>query len=359
MNQGGRETKDEAECKRTSPDVSSEPGVEDALLSVTLEDVRAQKSECPSHETGTPRGPMASSGAVGATGVDDGAGRRRKALRRAKLESILREYGMVEPNRGDFSAYPEHVWREGIPDYTKANLAYVQGRTKNHAEDSLERIVENLVKTWEMEATHVSDPKEWKTVDHDVYNVSANGGVSYNLTEAARVGNYNWLLASTNPEVYDVRKESFESSHSLFGNAFTEGFPWEVLEVFSGPPEVAFTWRHWASFTGEFRGNQGENQIVEMYGLCLATVNTDLKIQRLQVFYKPESFFDVLLGKARPDTLSGGKALVGSGCPFIPALSPNASKRHETEAKLPPSSKSAVEPRTRSIPNPFSPTSSN
>ena len=27
-------------------------------------------------------------------------------------------------------------------------------------------------------------------------------------------------------------------------------FPWELLEVFSGPPKVAFTWRHWGELLG-------------------------------------------------------------------------------------------------------------
>eukprot|EP00435_Cladocopium_sp_Y103_P058088 s682_g20.t1 len=43
-------------------------------------------------------------------------------------------------------------WRfGGKPDYALANLKYLQGKTKNHAAGSLELIVENLVKTWEME----------------------------------------------------------------------------------------------------------------------------------------------------------------------------------------------------------------
>lgn len=33
-----------------------------------------------------------------------------------------------------------------------ADLEYLKGRTQNHKEGSLEKVVENLVKTWEMEA---------------------------------------------------------------------------------------------------------------------------------------------------------------------------------------------------------------
>ena len=49
---------------------------------------------------------------------------------------------------------PNIVWREGKPDYTQANMTYMEGRTKHHKEGSLEKIVENLVKTWEMEGSH-------------------------------------------------------------------------------------------------------------------------------------------------------------------------------------------------------------
>lgn len=49
---------------------------------------------------------------------------------------------------------PGIQWREGKPDYTKVNKAYLEGRTQTHKEGSLEKIVEDLVKTWEMEASH-------------------------------------------------------------------------------------------------------------------------------------------------------------------------------------------------------------
>ena len=58
------------------------------------------------------------------------------------------------------------VWRFGAPpDYTVANYAFATGKTKAHAPGSLEMIVENLVKTWEMERSHKSDPTQHKTVD--------------------------------------------------------------------------------------------------------------------------------------------------------------------------------------------------
>ena len=71
-----------------------------------------------------------------------------------------------------------------------------------------------------------------------------------------------------------VGELSFDDSHDLFRGAFTLGFPWEVLKVvadfiisiiitmntmmkvFSGPPNVVFTWRHWGHLEGSFQDNQ-------------------------------------------------------------------------------------------------------
>ena len=56
------------------------------------------------------------------------------------------------------------------------------------------------------------------------------------------------------------------------------------MKVLSGPPgPVIFTWRHWAQFTGTFRGRQGNGELIELYGLCRVIVNDDVKIQKIEV----------------------------------------------------------------------------
>ena len=45
-------------------------------------------------------------------------------------------------------------WRNGKPDYEAVNEKYLKEKTKNHSIDSLERLVETVVKSWEMESTH-------------------------------------------------------------------------------------------------------------------------------------------------------------------------------------------------------------
>ena len=54
---------------------------------------------------------------------------------------------------------PGIAWRHGKPDYTKANKNYLQGKSRSHKPGSLEKIVEDLVKTWEMESTHKTEKK--------------------------------------------------------------------------------------------------------------------------------------------------------------------------------------------------------
>uniref|UniRef100_A0A7R9WFQ0 Pathogen-related protein n=1 Tax=Pseudictyota dubia TaxID=2749911 RepID=A0A7R9WFQ0_9STRA len=245
---------------------------------------------------------------------------------RALIDHIKEKYGFVEPDRGNLDD-PSINWRGGRkPDYTIANLQYFLGKTKNHKEGSLEMIVENMVKKWEMEATHKLF-HEWETVNHANYTVQANGGKEFMADEACWVGNYNWLLDTVNKDYYDNSKETFESSHGRFRYAFIEGFPWEVLEVFSGPPRVAFSWRHWAVFSGEYMGNKGHGQTVTMTGFGVILLE-DMKVSKIEIFYKPDDFFEVLLGKREVQELGDtgaahGKSLIlkaakkkEGGCPF-------------------------------------------
>ena len=53
---------------------------------------------------------------------------------------------------------PGIKWRYGFPDYSIVNRKFVAERTKEHKEGSLEKVVEDLVKTWEMETGNKVDP---------------------------------------------------------------------------------------------------------------------------------------------------------------------------------------------------------
>ncbi|CAK9027743.1 Pathogen-related protein [Durusdinium trenchii] len=237
-----------------------------------------------------------------------------------ELASIKKEFGLVEPERA-FMDEKGVQWRfGGPPDYTIANLYYLKGKTKNHPPGSLEMIVENLVKTWEMERSHKLDPNSHRSVDPKRFHISANGGTKFDNDQANKVGNYNVLLDKCPVELYDVDKINWEQSHDKFHSAFA-AFPWELLEVFSPPPKVSFSWRHWGHFTGSYEGKEGDGRLIEMYGFGCAEVDSQLRLIDVEIFYKPEPFIEALRGMSKSCKTWHGNDILGEGatshCPFI------------------------------------------
>ncbi|XP_078608592.1 uncharacterized protein LOC144880340 [Branchiostoma floridae x Branchiostoma japonicum] len=182
---------------------------------------------------------------------------------RLELEKMKRENGFLEPERGSLDD-PNIKWKYGKPDYTMVNLEYMKGKTKNHLAGSLELMVENFVKRWETESAHFKELDQWSTINKENYHVQANGG-----------------------------------------------------KVSSGPPIVAFTWRHWAHFTGQYMGRRGSGQLIEMYGSAVVELDKNNKIVSIQIDYKPEEFLKALLGDTNdlPSQLSTEKE---SACPMCP-----------------------------------------
>jgi hypothetical protein len=58
------------------------------------------------------------------------------------------------PERNYLDGEPDHVWRNGKPDYTVVNQAYLAGKTRTWVAGSLGAVVESVVKTLEMEISH-------------------------------------------------------------------------------------------------------------------------------------------------------------------------------------------------------------
>ena len=61
------------------------------------------------------------------------------------------------PPERSFMDDPNINWRYEKPDFNTVNEKYMKERSRNHKAGSLEKLVENLVKTWEMESTHKID----------------------------------------------------------------------------------------------------------------------------------------------------------------------------------------------------------
>lgn len=214
----------------------------------------------------------------------------------------------------------ETVWRHGgPPGYEKVNELFEKGRTQVWKEGSLEQIVENLVKTWEMELSHKSRASDHKSIDATKFSISVNGGPALTAQEVLAVGSYNALLHSSLPQQHENYKssvETFDSSHEIFRAVFPDGFAWEVLAVYSGPPVVAFKFRHWGVMKGPFKGHEPTEEIAQSFGMCVATVDERLLITKLEVFYDPTEFLAALSkGKKAPGYGEYRKGI--EGCPVM------------------------------------------
>ncbi|MFM2063656.1 MAG: hypothetical protein RLZZ507_3327 [Cyanobacteriota bacterium] len=214
-------------------------------------------------------------------------------------------------DRDTVIAYSTHAqWRyQTPPDYTRSNENLAKESTCNHIEGTLEAIVQNLVRTFEMEVSFKSNPQQWLSVVNDKFRISTNGGKEFTAAEVSAQGTYNLFMADT--EHYKASEESFESSAKLFHSTFPQGFPWEVLEVYSGPPNVTFKWRHWGHFQGAYKDFAPTGETVEIIGMSVARVTDDLKIIALEHYFDNNLFLDKLT--------AGGKMVnsenKGGGCP--------------------------------------------
>ncbi|MEH1814479.1 MAG: SnoaL-like polyketide cyclase [Nostoc sp.] len=198
-------------------------------------------------------------------------------------------------------AHDEEVhWREGKrPDYSYTNEFLHQESKFQHPEGSLEAIAQNLVRTFEMEASNKSNPQQWLSIVTDKFKMSTNGGQQFTAQDVADEGTYNLFLGKT--EQYDSETETFESSFQVFHTAFPNGFLWELTEVLSGSPNVTFKWRHWGTFNGSYKDYAPTGETIEIVGVSIARVTNDLKIESLEHYFDNNVFLE---------------KLTAGGCPF-------------------------------------------
>ena len=162
----------------------------------------------------------------------------------------------IIPTRAE---YGKKVWNTGlykpplgIPAENVANpICTRAAKRSNHAAGSLPNLVENLVKNWEIEASFKSRVEDWRTVDHSKYTFAINGGPPQDAAHMLKVGTYNAIIAPNS--FYSPERLDFEKSHKAFKKMMPT-FAWEVLEVYSGPPVVAFKWRHWGEMKSDYEG---------------------------------------------------------------------------------------------------------
>jgi SnoaL-like polyketide cyclase len=189
---------------------------------------------------------------------------------------------------------PNVRWRQGPPDYALSNQAMRTERTRQFAPDSLEAAVELIVQVYELEVSHKQDPAQWNCVVLDKFRTRTNGGPWHSAQDVAEKGSYNLFIGET--PFYSAAQETFESSAEIFKTALPGGFFWEVLEVYSPPPVVAFRWRHWGTFAGPYFGHEPNGKRLEMFGMTVARCADDLRLLEVEHFYDNSLFLGQLTG---------------------------------------------------------------
>ncbi|CAN0890714.1 Pathogen-related protein [Linum grandiflorum] len=67
-------------------------------------------------------------------------------------------------------------WRHGAPpQYDVVNTLFEQEQTQVWGEGSVEEIVQNAVKSWEMEFSHKIRLQDFKTIDPTKFSLVVNG----------------------------------------------------------------------------------------------------------------------------------------------------------------------------------------
>jgi len=214
-------------------------------------------------------------------------------------------------------------WRYGkAPDYSNTRAFYAETKTRHHPPSSLPDLVENLVKNWEVEASHKSLLSTWRTISPSTYTFSLNGGAPQSGEHMLAVGTYNALIPPN--QFYSPEHMDFAASHRAF-KSMMPVFAWEVLEVYVGPPKVVFKWRHWGQMVSGYEGvndkgekvtAKGHGGMIDIQGLAVAEVDEQLRLKSVEVWFDPIEMFRQMA----PDGLAkdgGGEKMAPAGCPFV------------------------------------------
>ncbi|KAJ3551968.1 hypothetical protein NPX13_g11230 [Xylaria arbuscula] len=77
-------------------------------------------------------------------------------------------------------------------------------------------------------------------------------------------------------------------------------FAWEVLEVYTEPPVVAFKWRHWGEFTGDYSAVNAAGEkvkvpptgkVIDIEGVTVAHLNDKMQVTKLKTWFDSDEMF--------------------------------------------------------------------
>ncbi|XP_022142782.1 pathogen-related protein-like [Momordica charantia] len=216
---------------------------------------------------------------------------------------------------------PTIEWRYGKPpSYEIVDHLFEEGRTKVWPKGSLEETVQNAVKSWQVEINNKTRLQDFKTINPQKFTLYVNGREGLSGEETPRIGPFNALLKSSLPkefQYFNTEKETFESSHEEFKACFPRGFAWEVTEVYSAPPLIAFKFRHWGFFEGPYKDHSPTGELIQFFGMMTLKVDSWMGVEEVHVYYDPGELFGALLkGKKTPKNDNHSAASDASACPF-------------------------------------------
>jgi len=178
------------------------------------------------------------------------------------------------------------------PDYTRQDRSFAKESTFNFPEGSLEAIVHNLVRNLDVETSYKKDPGQWLTIANERFKLKSNNGSVYTAKDLAERGTYNILIEKN--EHYDPNKETYESGSAIFHTAFPNGFLWELIEILSPPPKITFKWRHWGTFSGNYKNIPPTGERIEIVGISVAEITEDYKLVAVEHFFDNSKFLTQL-----------------------------------------------------------------
>ncbi|OQS01549.1 hypothetical protein ACHHYP_00705 [Achlya hypogyna] len=235
---------------------------------------------------------------------------------RADLAALLTISGNYQPERGLDSFMDSRThWLHGPPDYALTDVAYLRGRSRRHGVTSLAYEIETALRVFSMEVTHKARLSQWTSVATSFWlQVNEYPVVSYHQLPDVRhalLGLVYLAPAPLSPSTSSSGSGGPPSpplveSSSVLAEAFADGFPMEVLDVYTTTPSnIYFSWRHWGAFTGSYLGRRGDGSAVEItgFGRLAKEVGTG-KLQSLHIFCHPDPLLDQLKSKWAPAPLS-------------------------------------------------------
>ncbi|KAF1319988.1 hypothetical protein FI667_g12733, partial [Globisporangium splendens] len=205
-------------------------------------------------------------------------------------------------------------WRYGPPEYVLSDLEYMQHKLREHESTPLESYVEASCQTFLMEATHKAVYNDWVSVRHECFYLQVNDGGRI-LGHAIQENDMFGLLFVND----DNMGNDVKDPRAILAEAFTDGFPMEVLNVFTQPPQCHFSWRHWGPFSGRYNGVKGDGSLIEIRGFGQMQIDSN-RMLNLRLFFKPKELFDELHKASERISKDVVRTRgVSSAIPYVPA----------------------------------------